>query len=125
MENFGDVFKLGSRTQREHANYKRLFDKHLKIIQTMHRFGVKILAGTDTMLYSIPGFNLHDELELLVRAGLSPLEALQTATLNPAEYLNKMDEFGTVEVGKRADIVLLKENPLLGIGNTRKIGAVV
>ena len=91
----------------------------------MHRSGVKILAGMDTMLYSIPGFNLHDELELLVRAGLSPLEALQTATLNPAEYLSKMDEFGIVEVGKRADIVLLKENPLLGIGNTRKIGAVV
>ena len=91
----------------------------------MHRMGVKILAGTDTAMFSVPGFNLHDELELFVRAGMSPLEALQTATLNPAEYLGREQEFGAVEVGKRADLVLLKENPLSAIGNTRSIAGVV
>src|SRR6266436_3659062 len=92
----------------------------------MHNSGVLFLAGTDTPNPSIlPGFALHDELKLLVSAGFSPLEALQTATLNPARYLGKEKDLGTIETGKLADLVLLDANPLDDIANTRKIRAVV
>jgi imidazolonepropionase-like amidohydrolase len=75
--------------------------------------------------YCFPGFSLHDELELLVRAGLTPMAALQAATLNPARFLGKEKDLGTVEQGKIADLVLLDENPLADITNTKKINAVV
>jgi imidazolonepropionase-like amidohydrolase len=92
----------------------------------MHRAGVKVLAGTDTPnAYCFPGFSVHDELELFVKTGFTPLEALQTATLNPARYLNLSGSFGTIEKGKTADLVLLDANPLENIGNTRKIAGVV
>jgi imidazolonepropionase-like amidohydrolase len=85
-----------------------------------------MLAGTDSFnAYCFPGFAVHDELELFVEAGMSPLEALQTATLNPARYLNLSQSFGTVEQGKIADLVLLHANPLETIGNTQKIAGVV
>jgi imidazolonepropionase-like amidohydrolase len=69
---------------------------------------------------------LHDELTLLVSAGLSPYQALRTATANPAEFLNRSREFGTVTVGARADLLLLDNNPLLDVANaTRRIGVMV
>jgi len=87
---------------------------------------VEFLAGTDVINpYCFPGFSLHDELELLVQAGLSPMEALQAATFNPARFLGREKEIGTVEKGKIADLVVLDANPLESIGNTRKIDAVV
>jgi imidazolonepropionase-like amidohydrolase len=73
----------------------------------------------------VPGFSLHDELELFVQAGLSPMEALQTATRNPAIYLGLIDMVGTVDEGKKADLVLLEANPLENISNTKRISAVV
>jgi len=91
----------------------------------MQRAGVGILAGTDTPNpYVIPGFSLHDELALLVEAGFSPLEALQTATLNPARFLNATDSMGAIAPGKLADLVLLDADPLADIHNTTKIRAV-
>jgi len=75
--------------------------------------------------YCLPGFSLHDELGLLVQAGLTPMEALQAATLNPARFMGRENELGTVEKGKLADLVLLDANPLDNIANTRKIAAVV
>ena len=72
-----------------------------------------------------PGSSVHEELEHLVEAGLSPLEALQAATLNPARYLEREQELGTVETGKIADLVLLEANPLEAIGNIRRIRAVI
>lgn len=71
------------------------------------------------------GFPLHDELAIFVEAGLTPLEALRTATLNPARYLEATDSLGTVEAGKLADLVLLEANPLEDIANTQRIRAVV
>ena len=83
--------------------------------------GVGVLAGTDM----VGGFPLHDELLLFVEVGLSTLEALRTATLNAAQYLNATDSLGTVEAGKLADLVLLEANPLENISNTQRIAAVV
>src|SRR4030095_11165735 len=92
----------------------------------MRRAGVEFLAGTDAPVpYGIPGFALHDELALLVQAGFTPMEALQAATFNPARFLGKEKELGTIEKGKIADLVLLDANPLLDIANTQKINGVV
>jgi hypothetical protein len=101
---------------------KQLLEKQSELVFAMQRAGVKIMAGTD-----LPpdGVNLHKELALLVGAGLSPLEALQSATRNPAEFLGRLGSLGTVERGKIADLVLLDANPLEDIQNTRKIHAVI
>lgn len=96
------------------------------LIGRMHSAGVPIGAGTDTPIFlSVPGFSLHSELEHLVMAGLSPLEALRAATVVPAEYFALRDDMGTIDEGKVADLVLLDENPLDDISNTRAIAAVV
>ena len=89
--------------------------------------GVRLLAGSDTggNPHLIPGLSLHEELDLLVGAGLTPLEALRTATLNPALYMGMDIELGTVEAGKLADLVLLDADPLTDIANSRSISAVV
>jgi imidazolonepropionase-like amidohydrolase len=85
-----------------------------------------ILAGTDAGVeFSYPGFSLHDELALLVQAGLSPLEALRTATIEPARFFGAEDSVGSIQSGRRADLVLLNQNPLANISATRAIEAVV
>jgi len=101
-------------------------EKSLALVRLMQRGGVKILAGTDSAApYVIPGFSLHEELALLVKAGLTPMEALQTATRNPAEFLGRLDSQGTIAAGKNADLVLLDANPLEDIHNTQRIRAVI
>jgi hypothetical protein len=121
-----DAFGFKIRTAEDVSQGKRLFQKQLELVGLMHRAGVRLMAGTDTPNpFVFPGFSLHDELELLVKAGLTPMEALQSATRNPAEYLNLQGSLGTVEKGKIADLVLLEANPLDDISNTKKIAAVV
>jgi len=121
-----DDFRLKNRTAESSELGKRLLQKRLEIILAMHRAGVKMLAATDALvMYVFPGFSLHDELELFVQAGLTPMEALQTATRNPAIYLGLSDMVGTVEIGKKADLVLLEGNPLENISNTKRINVVV
>ncbi|HEX6185808.1 MAG TPA: amidohydrolase family protein [Pyrinomonadaceae bacterium] len=108
------------------TSYRPVYERQLLMAGAMRRAGVKFLAGTDTFnAYCFPGFSVHDELELFVRAGFTPLEALQTATLNPARYLGLSGSLGTIEKGKLADLILLEASPLESVGNTRKIAAVV
>jgi amidohydrolase family protein len=119
-------FRLKDRTEEDVQLQQAAYRKLKELIAPMRRAGVEFLAGTDVINpYCFPGFSLHDELALLVEAGLSPLEALQAATLNPARYLGKDKDLGTIEKGKLADLVLLDANPLDDINNTRKIDAVV
>jgi len=95
-------------------------------VRLIKKTGVMILAGTDVgnpML--VPGISLHQELKQLVLAGLTPGEALQTATLNPGRFLKAIDSLGTIEVGKLADLVILAKNPLESIDNTRTITMVI
>jgi imidazolonepropionase-like amidohydrolase len=102
------------------------FQKDLQLVGAMQKADVGILAGTDTgNPYCIPGFALHDELQLLVQAGLTPLQALQAATTNPARFIANETDFGTIKVGKLANLVLLDANPLDNIANTTKIRAVI
>lgn len=108
------------------AQRERRFQKTLEIVGAMQRAGVGILAGTDLPNpYVFPGFSLHDELALLVQAGLTPIQALQAATIHPAEFLGLSTSLGTVERGKIADLVLLEADPLEDITNTQRIRAVV
>ncbi|HYM76979.1 MAG TPA: amidohydrolase family protein [Candidatus Dormibacteraeota bacterium] len=109
------------------AMRKRFVEKELEVVNAMHRAGIAFLAGTDTPpgVYIFPGFSLHEELQRFVAAGFTPMEALQTATLNPARFLGIDDRLGTVEKGKLADLVLLDSNPLEDIANTQRIAAVV
>jgi imidazolonepropionase-like amidohydrolase len=106
---------------------KEIIGKNFEILQLLCEAGVPMIAGTDvswTNPYNFPGFGLHDELNLLVKAGLTPMEAIQAATKNAATVLGVLDKTGTVEPGKQADLILLDANPLENINNTRKINAV-
>src|SRR5579859_508171 len=110
----------------EFALRAAMLEKSLVLVGLMQKSGVKILAGTDSAApYVVPGFSLHEELALLVKAGLTPMEALEAATRNPAEFLGHLDSQGTVAVGKNADLVMLDANPLADIQNTQKIRAVI
>ncbi len=113
------------RTPQFIAYQKRLFQKEMETVGAMHRAGVPLMAGTDGGPYTVPGFGLHQELALLVKAGLTPMEALQAATINPARFLGEADKLGTIEQGKLANLILLDASPLEDISNTERIAAVV
>jgi imidazolonepropionase-like amidohydrolase len=106
---------------------EKFVEHELDIVRKLRAAGVPFLAGTDTPagVDVIPGFSLHLELQRFVDAGFAPLQALQTATINPARFLGKTADFGTVEKGKMADLVLLDANPLVDIHNTQKIAGAV
>jgi hypothetical protein len=106
---------------------EKFVQHELEIVRRLHQAGVPFLAGTDTPagVDILPGFSLHYELQRFVAAGFTPLEALQTATINPARFLGKEADFGTIGPGKIADLVLLDANPLDNIANTQKISAVI
>ncbi|MGH9875311.1 MAG: amidohydrolase family protein, partial [Pyrinomonadaceae bacterium] len=113
-------------TAEDWVQSRRVYAKYLELTGAMRRAGVEFLAGTDVSNpYCFPGFSMHDELALLVEAGFTPMEALQAATRNSARYLGLLESLGTIEQGKIADVVLLAANPLLDIGNTKRIDAVV
>jgi imidazolonepropionase-like amidohydrolase len=105
---------------------KKFIEKELEVVQLLHRAGVPFLAGTDSPpgVYIFPGFSLHEELQRFVAGGFTPLEALQTATLNPARFFQMEDQLGSIEQGRFADLVLLEANPLEDIANTQKIAGV-
>ena len=94
----------------------------LTAVPDMRDAGVRFMAGCDAL---VPGFCLHDELEWFTRAGFSPLEALRTATINPALFLGSERRDGSVAAGRNANLVLLDASPLADIRNTRRIRAVV
>jgi len=106
---------------------EKFVEHELGIVRRLHAANVPFLAGTDTPagVDVIPGISLHLELQRFVAAGFTPLEALQTATLNPSKFYGRTKDFGTVEQGRIADLVLLRENPLNDIANTRTVTAVI
>ena len=97
-----------------------------RIVALMQKAGVPLLTGTDAPMPLVyPGFSMHEELRLLVRAGLSTQAALRAATIAPAQFLGIADVSGSVAKGKRADLLLLDADPVKAIGNTRLIHAVI
>ena len=119
---------LAGRSPRERASDRRLEKISMRLTRVAAEQGVRILAGTDTGAENpgvYPGDSLHHELETLVAAGLTPLRALQAATIEPARWFGKTDEFGAIAEGQAADFVILDADPLVSISNTRSIEAVV
>ncbi len=107
-------------------SYPEIRNLRFKMVQDMNRSGVNLLAGSDPGIYGVfYGSGLHDELILLVEAGLSELEALQTATVNVAKYLERSNSLGNVKEGMLADMLILDANPIENISNTKKINAVL
>lgn len=106
----------------------RVFQKSASLLPLLKKAGVSIIAGTDAGYlnsFDYPGLGLHTELELMVKYGLSPLDALQSSIINGPVFFNKQNIYGKIEKGFMADMILLKENPLTSISNTRKIYAVI
>jgi imidazolonepropionase-like amidohydrolase len=101
---------------------EKVFAKELVVIGALHKAGVPIVAGTDQ---TVPGHSLHREIELYVQAGFTPMEAIQAATIVPARVMGLDKELGTVESGKRADVIILDGNPLDSIHNIRKVEFVI
>jgi imidazolonepropionase-like amidohydrolase len=99
-----------------------ILDQYLATVGALHRAGIPIVAGTDQV---VPGHSLHREIELYVKAGFTPMEAIQAATLVPAQVMKLDKEVGTVEAGKRADLIILDANPLDQISNIRTVKTVI
>ncbi len=114
-------------SQQPVSENNRMFQEwSFKIVSLFNKQGVKIIAGTDTPIgFLTPGFSLHKELELLVEAGLTPQQALRSATITPAEFFNLESKMGTIQTGKYADLVILNSNPLKDIKNTQDIYKVI
>lgn len=126
MWNPANDFRFRNSPPEFFENEKKEFELNKRIIKLLHKGGVKLLAGTDTPNpYCWPGFSVHDELQLMVESGLTPAQALQTATLNPAIFFNILKDYGSVSKDKIASLVLLKDNPLTNISNTKNIEAVI
>ncbi len=120
------VAKKLAQTEKERKSERLWWITQNKVVARMRSEGIRFLAGTDSACEGgIPGSSLHEELRLLVNAGFTPLQALQTATLNPAKFFHRENDMGTIAKGKIANLVLLSEDPLEDISNTRKIEIVV
>jgi len=101
---------------------RKIFQKDIEVVGALHKAGIPIVAGTDQ---SVPGHSLHREMELYVQAGFTPLEAIQAATIVPARVMKLDKELGTVEKGKRGDLILLTADPLQDIHNSRSVEYVI
>jgi imidazolonepropionase-like amidohydrolase len=100
----------------------KIFRKELAVVGALHRAGIPVVAGTDQ---TVPGHSLHREIELYVEAGFTPMEAIQAATIVPARAMGVDRELGTVEKGKRGDLILIHGDPLADIHNTRNVDYVI
>jgi hypothetical protein len=97
-------------------------EQYFAIIGALHRAGIPIVAGTDQ---AVPGHSLYREIELYVKSGFTPIEAIQAATIVPARVMRLDKEVGTIETGKRADLIILDANPLEAISNIRTVRSVI
>ena len=119
-------FRFKSLTPEIYLTLKKEFEFSLQIVKAMQDAGIPLLAGTDfPNPFCYPGFSLHEEMQWMVKAGLTPSQALQTATINPARYFRIEQQSGSVAVGKMASLVILDADPLSDIGNTQKISTVI
>lgn len=117
--------QIGDWPRRDKTFMSWLLKTRMRMIPVLRDAGIPMLAGTDTGFpFVLPGFGLNQELSLLVESGLTPLEAIKTATINPAIFMEKQDKLGSVTIGKLADLVLLKADPTVNIQNLKFIDAV-
>ena len=101
---------------------EKVFQKDIAVVGALHKAGIPIVAGTDQ---AVPGYSLHREIELYVQAGFTPMEAIQAATIVPARAMHLEKDTGTVQKGKRGDLILINGDPLSDIRNTRNVEYVI
>ena len=105
---------------------EKLLELRKHIILALHEAGVGLLLGSDSpQVFNVPGPSIHRELQAMVAAGLSPLDAIAMGTVNPARFFGMEDEFGRIAPGLAADLVLLGSNPLEDIRNTADVRGVM
>jgi imidazolonepropionase-like amidohydrolase len=105
---------------------RQLVELRRRLTKELHDAGAPLALGSDApQFFNVPGFSIHHEMAMMVASGLTPFEVLVTGTRNPAIYFGTPEEFGTVEVGRRADLILLEANPLQDIGNVRRRAGVM
>ena len=106
---------------------RRIVQLRRQVLQALHQGGANIALGTDSpQIFSVPGFAVHHEMAQYVDVGMTPYEVLETGTRKPAEFFDATDDFGLVAVGRRADLILLTDNPLNDIGNVAaRVGVMV
>jgi imidazolonepropionase-like amidohydrolase len=108
------------------ARAQRFIEVRRQLIRALHDEGAGLLLGSDApQIFNVPGFAIHPELRMLVASGLTPYEALVTGTRNPAAFFGTPEDFGTVQVGRRADLILLDANPLQDIANVQRRAGVM
>lgn len=120
--------RLGLFSNSSNSTAQGLYDLYLKLVKTYDSQGIKMMTGTDTGAgeeWRTSGYSLHQEFDELEKAGIPPLHVLQMTTLNGAEFLGRLDNMGTVDIGKYADLVLLEANPIDSVQNLHKIAAVI
>jgi hypothetical protein len=130
LANLKEFFEIDLWNRDDLTPYDReLFEEGYKnsqlLIKAFVDAGGKLYSGTDCASFCIPGLAIHQEMELLVAAGITPLQALQASTIHPAEMMRMQDRLGTIAEGKAGDLVILDANPLENISNTRKIAKVI
>jgi len=106
---------------------RNVITNRMRLLKALHEGGVKVLLGSDApQRFSVPGFSIHREMKRMADAGMKPYDILRSGTYNVGLYLKEKDDFGTIEVGKRADLILLEANPLENISNiARRSGVMV
>ena len=109
----------------ELAQFRAMLPRLKATVLRLQQAGVTLLAGTDVAASRVPGFSLHEELDLLAQAGLTPLQVLQAATLNPAKIMGRTGDYGAVEAGKIADLVLIERDPTRSTTALHHLSAVV
>ena len=116
---------IGRFSEREITDFDKAYGQwKFNMVGKIHEAGIDIMAGTDCPIFFLtPGRSLHEELAALVKAGMSPLEVLKSATLNPARYFGLENELGSIQENMLADLLILDANPLDNIDNTQKINA--
>jgi hypothetical protein len=108
------------------AAAERLVEIRRQLTKALHDAGAPLALGSDApQFFNVPGFSIHHEMAMMVAAGLSPYEVLATGTRNPAAYFGTPEAFGTVQVGRRADLILLDANPLEDVGNVKRRAGVM
>ena len=121
--------KRQQQTQRsfQPAAARRLVELRRKLLRSLHEAGAPIALGSDApQFFNVPGFSIHHEMRMMAAAGLTPYDVLVTGTRNPARYFNDPDANGTITPGQRADLILLKANPLADLANVqRRVGVML
>jgi len=126
-----EQWKTAHQNRLNHPTYDRkkaelIATNRMRILKSLHEGGVRILLGTDApQQFSVPGFSIHREMALMLKCGLSPYQIIQSGTKNVGDYFKGKDDFGTVEVGKRADLILVQGNPLKDVANIAKSAGVM